>query len=121
MKPIELAKALVQSVQDSEESKAYRAAKTRVDEHAAAKVMLDDFRAKQRTLYEKHLRGEEITEADQNELQKLMEIVSLNTYIREFLATEYALGQLLMDIQKVVDEGIGMSLNQDNVEKEMEV
>lgn len=53
MKPVELAKELAKSLTNSSEYVSYKAAKEKLENHEAAKLMFDDFRKKQMELEHK--------------------------------------------------------------------
>lgn len=110
MKPINLAKELAEALRESEEYREYQEAKKKVDEHEAAKIMLEDFRKKQLELEKKRLAGEEIPQAEMEKIKKLSEIITYNPYLRDYLLAEVKLQQLMMEIQKIIASGIGLDL-----------
>lgn len=110
MKPILLAKELAEALRESEEYREYQEAKKKVDEHEAAKIMLEDFRKKQLELEKKRLAGEEIPQAEMEKIKKLSEIITYNPYLRDYLLAEVKLQQLMMEIQKIIASGIGLDL-----------
>ena len=117
MKPVDLAKSLAQALKESLEFRNYQEAKAKVDQHEAAKVMLEDFRQKQMEFYEKRAKGENTAE-EAERIRKLSEIVSLNPYVREYLMAEYLWEQLMMEVQKTIAEGIGLDLSKFGIEGE---
>lgn len=117
MKPVDLAKSLAQALKESTEFRNFQEAKAKVEQHEAARLMVDDFRKKQMELYEKRARGADIAE-DMEKIRKLSEILSLNSYARDVLMAEYAWEQLMMEVQKTIAEGLGMDLSKMGLEEE---
>ncbi|HEX2955121.1 MAG TPA: YlbF family regulator [Bacillota bacterium] len=111
MNPIEIAKSLAQTLKESNEFRSYQEAKSKVDQHEAARGMLEDFRKKQLEIYRKRANGEDITD-EAEQIRKLSEIVSLNPYVREFLMAEYQWGQLMEKVNKTIAEGLGIDWSQ---------
>ena len=110
MKPQVLAKELANSIRESPEYQAWEKAKTEVDKHEAAKIMLEDFRKKQWELEKARLSGEEIKPEQEEQIKKLAEIIQYNPYVREFLVAEYNLNQMIMEIQRIIASAVGVQL-----------
>ena len=110
MKPQVLARELANSIRESQEYKDWEAAKKKIDEHEAAKVMLEDFRKKQWELEKARLSGEEVAKEKEEELKKLAEIINYNPYVREFLIAEWNLNNMNLEIQKTIAAAIGVDL-----------
>lgn len=108
MDPVALARELGTALAGSEEFKTYQKAKHQVEEHEAAKIMLEDFRKKQLALEKKSLGGDEPTSAEIEELKKLSEIMGYNPYIREYLLAEMRFTQLIMEVQKTMADSAGL-------------
>ncbi|NLK08325.1 MAG: hypothetical protein GX316_06435 [Firmicutes bacterium] len=85
-----------------------QAAQEEIEERQAAKIMLQDARKKEMLLREKHASGEDISESELADLQKTVELVSFNPYIRELMEAEYALSEMLMEIWAVITEAVGI-------------
>lgn len=110
MDPIRLATELAEALRESEEYQGYLKAEAKVNEHEAAKIMLEDLRRKQLDVERKRLAGEEISQKDKEEFGKLSEIIGYNPYIREYLMAEMRLQQLMMEIQKIIASGVGLKI-----------
>ncbi len=117
MKTIELAKQLVKSLTESQEYQNYKKAKSILEEHEAAKTMLEDFRKKQWELERKRVAGDKLLEPLEKELEKLAEIIGVNPYVRDYLMAEFQFTQVMMEIQRIINEGIGLQ-NPEEVLKE---
>lgn len=110
MKPQVLAKELANSIRESPEYQAWEKARTEVDKHEAAKIMLEDFRKKQWELEKARLSGKEIKPEQEEQLKKLAEIIQYNPYVRDFLIAEFNLNQMIMEIQRIIDSAVGVQL-----------
>lgn len=110
MDPVTLARELGKALAESEEYKAYQKAKQQVEEHEAAKIMLEDFRRKQMALEKKTLRGEEPSSEEVEQLKKLSEILGYNPYIREYIMAEMRFTQLILEVQKAIADAAGLEL-----------
>ncbi|NLW56185.1 MAG: YlbF family regulator [Firmicutes bacterium] len=119
MKPQVLAKELANSIRESQEYKAWEAAKKKVDEHEAAKIMLEDFRKRQWELESARISGENVEEKEE-EFKKLAEIINYNPYVREFLMAELNLNKMFMEIQKIIASAIGCDLPAQEEAKEQD-
>jgi cell fate (sporulation/competence/biofilm development) regulator YlbF (YheA/YmcA/DUF963 family) len=108
MKTIELAKQLAKSLTESSEYQAYAKAKSNLEVHEAARIMLEDFRKKQWELERKKANGDKILDSSEEELRKLAEIIGLNPFIREYLMAEFQFSQTIMEIQQIIGEAIGI-------------
>ncbi|NMB12987.1 MAG: hypothetical protein GX977_11995 [Firmicutes bacterium] len=105
-KAYELAKA----VAESPEYLRLKEAETVVNERQAARLMLQDTQEKQAKLREKYAAGEKITDAELEDLQKTMELVSFNPYIRELLEAEYAFTELMAEVWQIIGEAVGLDM-----------
>lgn len=110
MKPIELAKQLAKSLAEGEEYHNYQKATNKLAEHEAARIMLEDFRKKQWELERKKANGDQLLGPLEEELKKLMAIIGLNPHIRDYLMAEYQFSQLLMEVQRIIGEGVGLKM-----------
>lgn len=120
MKPQDIAKELADSIRESEEFKSWEAAKKKIEEHEAAKVMLEDFRKKQWKLEEARIAGQEITDEEKAELKKLFEIISYNPYVSELLMAEMRINNMVLEIQKIIASAIGVELSESEAKQEGE-
>ena len=110
MKYIELAKQLAHALGESEEFHKYERAKRNLDQHEAAKVMLEDFRKKQWEFEKKRMNGDQLLQPHEEELRKLSEIIALNPYVREYLMAEYQFSQMMVEVQKIIGEAVGIKV-----------
>lgn len=110
MSPVELAKQLGKALADSSEYQNYKKTKQILDQHESARVMMEDFRKKQWELERKKLNGEKPTPANEEELRKLSEVIALNPYIRDYLMAEYQFSQIMMEVQKIIGQAVGLEM-----------
>ncbi len=111
---------LARAIRESSEWQRVEKARAEIDQHEAAKIMLRDFNAKQVQLYQMQMQGKEPTEQEIAELQRLLETISFNPYLREFLEAEQALATMVQEVQNILSEALGISPEQDNSEPEPE-
>jgi cell fate (sporulation/competence/biofilm development) regulator YlbF (YheA/YmcA/DUF963 family) len=102
----ELAKAITESPEYERLLKAREV----VDNREAAKIMLQDLEKKQKRLREKYVSGEEPSEAELADLQKTMELVSLNPYIRDLFDAEFAFSRMMAEVWEIIAEALGLEL-----------
>lgn len=108
MDPIMLARELGAALTASEEYQAYQKAKKQIEQHEAAKIMLEDFRQHQWALEKKRLAGEEPSPEEVEKIKKLSEIMGYNPYIREYLMAEIKFSQLMLEVQKTIADSAGL-------------
>jgi cell fate (sporulation/competence/biofilm development) regulator YlbF (YheA/YmcA/DUF963 family) len=113
-KTLELAKQLAKSLTESPEYQDYEKAKHNLEAHEAARVMLEDFRKKQWELERKKAGGEKLIEPYETELRKLAEIIGLNPFIREYLMAEFQFTQIVIEIQRILNEAMGIHPLEEN-------
>jgi cell fate (sporulation/competence/biofilm development) regulator YlbF (YheA/YmcA/DUF963 family) len=111
-KAYELAKALA----ESPEYVRLKEAQAVVEDRQAARIMLQDVQQKQAKLREKYVAGEEITDAEVEDLQKTMELVSFNPYVRDLMDAEMAFSELLSEVWQIIGEAIGIELSETDAE-----
>lgn len=97
---------LARSVRESQEYQALLDQKRRVDQDPAAKKMLDDYRHRQWELETRRLMGEEIVEADLEQMNKLHEAVQTHPLLRDYLQAEYRFSVLYSDIHRILGEAV---------------
>ncbi|TCL73233.1 cell fate (sporulation/competence/biofilm development) regulator YlbF (YheA/YmcA/DUF963 family) [Hydrogenispora ethanolica] len=110
MRVIEFAKQLGKALAESDEFQKYQQAKQVLDQHEAARVMLDDFRKKQMEYERKKLNGDQLLQPYEEELRKLSAVIGLNPYIREYLMAEFQFSSLMMEVQKIIGKAVGLEM-----------
>lgn len=107
---INKARELGKELAQSPEYKAVSKARADVNEHAAAKIMYDDFLKQQGDLEKQRAEGKPLTESQIASMQKTYEIISINPYIRDLLMAEYKFAHLMQDVQKALGAEIGIDV-----------
>lgn len=107
------AKELADALVASEAYQRLKAAREELERHEAAKIMLRDFTARQRSLQERVLRGEQPSEQEIAAFQEAAAIVSMNPYIRRLLEAEMAFGDLMVAVQRELFQAVGLELPED--------
>lgn len=103
---MELARELAAAVKESPEYRALKDARARVDEHEAARIMLEDYRKRQEALRRDIQEGKDTAPAV-DALKKLTDVLMLNPYLRDYLMAEVGLAAALAQVQKVIGEAVG--------------
>lgn len=101
------AEELAAAIMNSSEYKRLLEARAKVNNHHAARVMLRDFQEKQLDLHRQQMEGHQITPEQEEQLQNLFGVISVNPYIRELFEAEFAFSGLMMQVNdalaKVLD------------------
>lgn len=126
MNPYDAAHRLAKDLRESPEYKEMKAAQKALKEEDSARKMLLDFRGKQLELQKQKLSGLEVSREQEEKMEKLLEVVSMNLTIKRFLQAEYKVAVLLQDIQKIIGEATDelfdqelMGLADDNDDQEV--
>lgn len=117
---LEKAEELGKLLAASEEYNALQKARAVLEEHSAAKIMLNDIQNRQEKLRNKQMTGEQITEAEIQDLQRALQIVSMNPYVRQMLEAEMAFSHMLHLVQRALFAPVGIELPDDEMGKEEE-
>jgi cell fate (sporulation/competence/biofilm development) regulator YlbF (YheA/YmcA/DUF963 family) len=98
------AQELAEAIAKSSEYNRMIAARDAVNKHQAAKVMLRDFQEKQLKLQQQQMSGEEVTPEQEEQLQRLFGVISVNPYIRELFEAEFAFSGLMMQVNDALSQ-----------------
>ncbi|MFO8191489.1 MAG: YlbF family regulator [Bacillota bacterium] len=104
MNPHDAAHALAKALRESEEFKTLREIQKKLKNDETARNMLLDFRRQQLELQKQHLSGVEVSSEQEEKLEKLFEVINMNTDVKNFLEAEYRAAVLMRDIQKIIGE-----------------
>lgn len=102
------ARELGEAIKETPEFQALQAARQRIEEHEAARIMLADFRRREAE-YRRALLSGKATEEQAKEIKDLAEIVACNPYIRDLFAAEAAVAQLVVGLQSEILAAVGMA------------
>lgn len=106
---LDLARRLGQALAGSPEYAAYKKAQAEVEGNVAAQFMLRDFRTRQFEVEKAKLSGT-FTPELVRELQEKAQIVAANPVVRDYLEAEARFGNLMMDVQRLIGEAVGIDL-----------
>ncbi|MEC9488207.1 MAG: YlbF family regulator [Halanaerobium sp.] len=110
MNPYDAAHSLVKSIKYSSQYKEYLEAREKLAANSRAREMIKDMQKKQFALQQKLMQGQQLTEEEEQQMQKLQEIVLMHDTAREYLAAEHQMMILLADVQKIFSDGIDLGL-----------
>lgn len=106
-KGTELARAL----KESDEFKALGKARRELDTDAGARDMVKDFLRKQMEMQIEVMSGKADAKAKQESLQKLGELLSLNSRARDYISAYFRFQQVMQDIYKMIGDAVGEGLD----------
>ncbi|MDY6826049.1 MAG: YlbF family regulator [Bacillota bacterium] len=104
MNPHDAAHALARALRESEEFKTLKELQDKLKGEETARNMLLDFRRQQFELQKQKLSGVEVSSEQEEKLEKLFEVINMNTTVKNFLEAEYRAAILLQDVQKIIGE-----------------
>jgi len=98
----ELARALRQAP----EFQALLAAQVKLNADALSHKMFRDYRQKEIAYQTAVMAGQSPNEAEVQSLQKLAEIVNLNSLVREYIQAEARFGVIFADVQRIMGDAV---------------
>ncbi|MBO8125748.1 MAG: YlbF family regulator [Firmicutes bacterium] len=102
------AEELAKAIKESPEFARLKAAQARLAENTAAQIMYSDFQKLQLEVEKMRLSGEEVPEAKLEEVRKKYELLMFNEDIKEIIMAEAELSQLMVEIQQILAESLGL-------------
>ncbi len=108
MDPRALAAQLGLAIKETPEYLAVQSAREKVNGHEAAGIMWRDFQERQEKYRQALLEGK-AGEEDEKELRRLGEIIGYNPYIRELLAAEARLAEMVVGLQAEMMKAAGLA------------
>lgn len=107
MNPHDAAHALAKALRESTDFKELKDAQAALKADQSARNMLIDFRTEQLELQKQQLSGIEVSPEQEEKLEKLFEVINMNTLIKRFLQAEYRVAVLLRDVHKIIGDATG--------------
>jgi cell fate (sporulation/competence/biofilm development) regulator YlbF (YheA/YmcA/DUF963 family) len=104
MNPYDAANALAKALRESPEFKELKDVQAVLKTDDSARKMLLDFRCEQLELHKQQMQGVEVSSEQEEKLEKLFQVINMNTHIKRFLQAEYRVAVLLQDIHKIIGE-----------------
>ncbi len=112
------AQDLANAIMNSAEYQKMIAARERVQNHQAARVMLRDFQNKQLELHKQQMEGTPVTAEQEEQLQQLFGVISINPYIRELFEAEFAFSGLMLEVNDVLSKVLDLKDEEEELEEE---
>ncbi len=112
------AQDLANAIMNSAEYQKMIAARERVQNHQAARVMLRDFQNKQLELHKQQMEGTPVTAEQEEQLQQLFGVISINPYIRELFEAEFAFSGLMLEVNDVLSKVLDLKDDEEELEEE---
>jgi hypothetical protein len=82
--------------------------------------MLRDLQQKQEKLRQKQMTGQQITDAEIQDLQRTSQVVSMNPFVRELIGAEMAFSDMLTQVQRLLFKPVGLDIPDENAGEEVE-
>lgn len=104
MNPYDKAHELARSIRAADVFERAARSKKAIEADPSAQRMVQDFKRRQLQMQAKQMTGQNPTEDELTQLQKLSEVVQLNSDVRNYLQADMELQVLLMDVQRILGE-----------------
>ena len=88
-----------------------RKARRELDTDAGARDMVKDFLRKQMEMQIEVMSGKADVKAKQDSLQKLGELLSLNSRARDYISAYFRFQQVMQDIYKMIGDAVGEGMD----------
>ncbi|QCX32730.1 YlbF family regulator [Caloramator sp. E03] len=95
----------------------YKSAMEKINSNPNHKRMVEDFRKKQLELYSQQLKGVEPSKEQIDSLNNLLNIISLNPEIRNYLEAEMRFSRLWEDIMKILGDAMDIDFTEELIKK----
>ena len=114
------AKRLKRKLENSDEYQNYLELRKKVMEKEGSKKMLLDYQNLMMEMQTKRMSGEELSEEDKERLQNLQNFIEINNNVKKYLEAEYAVSQMINDIQKTIFSDIEVGIPEEELKSETE-
>lgn len=111
------AEELAAAITGSSEYQRMISAREKVSEHSAAKIMLRDFQNLQTELHKQQMEGNPVTSEQEEQLQNLFGVISVNPYIRELFEAEFAFSGLMLKVNDVLAQVLDLKDDEEESEE----
>lgn len=102
---------LARALKESEEFKALGIARRTLDTDPGAREMVKDFLRKQMEMQIEVMSGKADAGEKQASLQKLAELLALNSRARDYISAYFRFQQIMTDIYKMIGDAVGEGLD----------
>lgn len=107
MNPFDCAHDLARALADSPEFRQYEEARKKLETNRENLRMVQDFRVKQLEVQQAQMLGQNVEDKIKR-LEPLFKVLSMNPAVNEFLQVEMRFSQMMMAIQKIIGEAVGV-------------
>jgi cell fate (sporulation/competence/biofilm development) regulator YlbF (YheA/YmcA/DUF963 family) len=104
------ARRLKRKLENSDEYQNYLELRKKVMAKEGSKKMLLDYQNLMMEMQTKRMSGEELSEEDKERLQNLQNFIEINNNVKKYLEAEYAVSQMINDIQKTIFSDIEVGI-----------
>ncbi len=111
------AEELATAITNSSEYQRMISAREKVNEHSAAKIMLRDFQNMQAELHKQQMEGNPVTPEQEEQLQNLFGVISVNPYIRELFEAEFAFSGMMLGVNDVLAQVLDLKDDEEEAEE----
>jgi cell fate (sporulation/competence/biofilm development) regulator YlbF (YheA/YmcA/DUF963 family) len=112
------ARRLKRKLENSDEYLNYLELRKKVMAKEGSKKMLLDYQNLMMEMQTKRMSGEELSEEDKERLQNLQNFIEINNTVKKYLEAEYAVSQMINDIQKTIFSDIEVGIPESELESE---
>lgn len=118
MSVYDTANRLAREIKNTDEYKSYQEIREKILEDESTRDMLQEYMEHQMKVQSKRMSGEEITESEKQEAERLENLIDINSRAKKYIQAEYQMSQMLNDLQNILfgDLEIGI-LKEDDDEK----
>ena len=102
---------LARVLKESDEFKALGIARRSLDTDAAARDMVKDFLRKQMEMQLEVMSGKAEAKEKEAALQKMAELLAMNTRAREYITAHFRFQKVMTDIYKMIGDAVGEGLD----------
>jgi len=106
MNAYDRAHELARALKESDEYRALKEARQRLEADPTNKEMLLEFRRGQWELEAERALGKEVDEQKVKRLEQLAELVNHNPTLRDYLGAEFRFARLMTDVQKILADAL---------------
>jgi cell fate (sporulation/competence/biofilm development) regulator YlbF (YheA/YmcA/DUF963 family) len=104
MNPHDAAHNLAKALRESADFKELKDVQAALKADQSARSMLLDFRTEQIAMQKQQISGVAVSPEQEEKLEKLFAVISMNLTIKRFLQSEYRVAVLLQDVHKIIGD-----------------
>ena len=104
MNPQDAGHNLAKALRESADFKELKDVQAALKADQSARSMLLDFRTEQLEIQKQQISGVAVSPEQEEKLEKLFAVISMNLTIKRFLQSEYRVAVLLQDVHKIIGD-----------------